>query len=156
MTLLLVSAGPVDLWTVRRDRFSDAAGTRRASSVDSHLGGRRKLVAARRRAAEDHFGLGNRSRATRGLGPDRHRHSAVEKQVALDEQPERKPQRGDLVEAERPEFGVAEAEVGEAEQRVVVGVQLGRQPCRRRSEEHTSELQSLMRISYAVCCLTTK
>src|SRR3546814_5903277 len=25
-----------------------------------------------------------------------------------------------------------------------------------RSEEHTSELQSLMRISYAVCCLKTK
>src|SRR3546814_1127191 len=25
-----------------------------------------------------------------------------------------------------------------------------------RSEEHTSELQSLMRISYAVCCLTNK
>src|SRR3546814_4854022 len=28
--------------------------------------------------------------------------------------------------------------------------------CRRRSEEHTSELQSLMRISYAVFCLTQK
>src|SRR3546814_6071201 len=27
---------------------------------------------------------------------------------------------------------------------------------RRRSEEHTSELQSLMRISYAVCCLKNK
>src|SRR3546814_3972392 len=33
------------------------------------------------------------------------------------------------------------------------------QACRtncRRSEEHTSELQSLMRISYAVCCLNQK
>src|SRR3546814_3924574 len=29
-------------------------------------------------------------------------------------------------------------------------------PARRRSEEHTSELQSLMRISYAVFCLKTK
>src|SRR3546814_6336643 len=28
--------------------------------------------------------------------------------------------------------------------------------CRSRSEEHTSELQSLMRISYAVFCLKTK
>src|SRR3546814_8445849 len=28
--------------------------------------------------------------------------------------------------------------------------------CGRRSEEHTSELQSLMRISYAVFCLKTK
>src|SRR3546814_6750542 len=38
----------------------------------------------------------------------------------------------------------------------------GRRPCsasicaRARSEEHTSELQSLMRISYAVFCLTKK
>src|SRR3546814_4762031 len=29
-------------------------------------------------------------------------------------------------------------------------------PARQRSEEHTSELQSLMRISYAVFCLKTK
>src|SRR3546814_3119531 len=29
-------------------------------------------------------------------------------------------------------------------------------PCRWRSEEHTSELQSLMRISYAVFCLKKK
>src|SRR3546814_7521166 len=36
--------------------------------------------------------------------------------------------------------------------------QAGRAPgvARRRSEEHTSELQSLMRISYAVFCLTKK
>src|SRR3546814_937758 len=31
-----------------------------------------------------------------------------------------------------------------------------RRLCRRRSEEHTSELQSLMRISYAVFCLKKK
>src|SRR3546814_3208247 len=31
-----------------------------------------------------------------------------------------------------------------------------RQQCRLRSEEHTSELQSLMRISYAVICLKKK
>src|SRR3546814_5009409 len=31
-----------------------------------------------------------------------------------------------------------------------------RAACRRRSEEHTSELQSLMRISYAVFCLKKK
>src|SRR3546814_10104321 len=31
-----------------------------------------------------------------------------------------------------------------------------RQRCGRRSEEHTSELQSLMRISYAVFCLKKK
>src|SRR3546814_3200730 len=33
---------------------------------------------------------------------------------------------------------------------------LGRCPSLRRSEEHTSELQSLMRISYAVFCLKKK
>src|SRR3546814_2561783 len=32
----------------------------------------------------------------------------------------------------------------------------GREACEHRSEEHTSELQSLMRISYAVFCLTKK
>src|SRR3546814_9239550 len=34
--------------------------------------------------------------------------------------------------------------------------QIGRTPKFLRSEEHTSELQSLMRISYAVFCLTKK
>src|SRR3546814_9727786 len=33
---------------------------------------------------------------------------------------------------------------------------IARSPSRRRSEEHTSELQSLMRISYAVFCLKKK
>src|SRR3546814_980806 len=37
---------------------------------------------------------------------------------------------------------------------LVVPVTLGGLPCR--SEEHTSELQSLMRISYAVFCLKKK
>src|SRR3546814_7248634 len=35
-------------------------------------------------------------------------------------------------------------------------VAVSRGQCARRSEEHTSELQSLMRISYAVFCLTKK
>src|SRR3546814_9999058 len=33
---------------------------------------------------------------------------------------------------------------------------IGNRLCRERSEEHTSELQSLMRISYAVFCLKKK
>src|SRR3546814_5427067 len=36
------------------------------------------------------------------------------------------------------------------------GIRLGRLPEQIRSEEHTSELQSLMRISYAVFCLKKK
>src|SRR3546814_4836855 len=38
----------------------------------------------------------------------------------------------------------------------VVGAQLGARMAKTRSEEHTSELQSLMRISYAVFCLQKK
>src|SRR3546814_1869942 len=41
-----------------------------------------------------------------------------------------------------------------AKARAVVGAQ--RHPLQQRSEEHTSELQSLMRISYAVFCLKKK
>src|SRR3546814_1099641 len=37
-----------------------------------------------------------------------------------------------------------------------IGTQIHDQPMDQRSEEHTSELQSLMRISYAVICLKTK
>src|SRR3546814_3568738 len=45
--------------------------------------------------------------------------------------------------------------VAETEDVAHVGVQLQRRQ-RTRSEEHTSELQSLMRISYAVFCLKKK
>src|SRR3546814_2569842 len=44
--------------------------------------------------------------------------------------------------------------VGERDEQVVEHA--ARVPTVRRSEEHTSELQSLMRISYAVFCLTKK
>src|SRR3546814_8352581 len=51
-------------------------------------------------------------------------------------------------------------DVGEARQvaqgQRLVGEQRAGQQGERRSEEHTSELQSLMRISYAVFCLKTK
>src|SRR3546814_15422877 len=39
---------------------------------------------------------------------------------------------------------------------LAVGAGLGGERAARRSEEHTSELQSLMRISYAVFCLKKK
>src|SRR3546814_7084654 len=37
-----------------------------------------------------------------------------------------------------------------------LGLSVSTVPCPTRSEEHTSELQSLMRISYAVFCLNKK
>src|SRR3546814_8424666 len=54
----------------------------------------------------------------------------------------------------RPAFG----RHGEGEQRAARQAQAGRPPAAQpgRSEEHTSELQSLMRISYAVFCLKTQ
>src|SRR3546814_5057897 len=56
--------------------------------------------------------------------------------------------RGNVVIAEHGQSGVACQFVSQPEgQRVVPG--------ELRSEEHTSELQSLMRISYAVFCLKT-
>src|SRR3546814_2834742 len=55
----------------------------------------------------------------------------------------------------------AEVQVVAFEQRLDLGLQPRRGPVRavapvERSEEHTSELQSLMRISYAVFCLKKK
>src|SRR3546814_4265115 len=47
----------------------------------------------------------------------------------------------------RPQLGPA---------RVISGEQFGDRRAARRSEEHTSELQSLMSISYAVFCLNKK
>src|SRR3546814_9705092 len=48
-----------------------------------------------------------------------------------------------------------QCEVSDGAHGMVPGV-TGNEVCRRRSEEHTSELQSLMRISYAVFCLKKK
>src|SRR3546814_10707863 len=53
---------------------------------------------------------------------------------------------------------IAESDHGQRQQRleVVVVIEPHRQTAVDRSEEHTSELQSLMRISYAVFCLKKK
>src|SRR3546814_7950559 len=52
----------------------------------------------------------------------------------------------------RPHGGVA-AEIWAADRARAADGAVDGAPARRRSEEHTSELQSLMRISYAVFCL---
>src|SRR3546814_8612404 len=75
-----------------------------------------------------------------------------------DHRPEqdRKPRRGgrDHAAAKRddPASGIA-AELRADQETVAFPVSL---MAKRRSEEHTSELQSLMRISYAVFCLKKK
>src|SRR3546814_3406287 len=51
--------------------------------------------------------------------------------------------------------GFSTEEVGSALNKEGIAVRSGHH-CAQRSEEHTSELQSLMRISYAVFCLKKK
>src|SRR3546814_9928200 len=67
----------------------------------------------------------------------------------------RQPQRA---EADQSEEGIALAEERERPQHVddELAEEQGERQARLRSEEHTSELQSLMRISYAVFCLKKK
>src|SRR3546814_8172131 len=58
-----------------------------------------------------------------------------------------------LIDAVAAELGV---EVGGMDTPISIDPESGRPWRERRSEEHTSELQSLMRISYAVFCLKKK
>src|SRR3546814_1974306 len=72
--------------------------------------------------------------------------------------------RAESLEAHPDDRGSHCAEADAEVRRRVLGVDAGRQHPRvhqldgwqRRSEQHTTELQSLMRISYAVICLKTK
>src|SRR3546814_1603083 len=89
-------------------------------------------------------------RLSRRLAEGHHRHVAAECElVRLDPQRLARFDRRDRVPANMQQR-VKEAEDRERPQIEAAGVD--------RSEEHTSELQSLMRISYAVFCLkkTTK
>src|SRR3546814_2402327 len=67
-----------------------------------------------------------------------------------------------IVESDRGEAGLAFVEIGAAEQvlreagAAMLRIFLDDRLQLRRSEEHTSELQSLMRISYDVFCLQKK
>src|SRR3546814_3385508 len=68
-----------------------------------------------------------------------------------------------LAEPQRAAFGHVEAILyadaefaGDVDAGFVREAHAGGEPRRLRSEEHTSELQSLMRISYAVFCLKKK
>src|SRR3546814_8157336 len=79
------------------------------------------------------------------------RSSSLSKQVRCRER--RKPrERADLA---RGAFTIGEDEVAPGERRLI-SLPMSALANRTRSEEHTSELQSLMRISYAVFCLKKK
>src|SRR3546814_4017688 len=58
--------------------------------------------------------------------------------------------------AQGPHHAVHLREPGVTGQQDLHGIRQPRSPAAARSEEHTSELQSLMRISYAVFCLKKK
>src|SRR3546814_6775944 len=61
-----------------------------------------------------------------------------------------------LFRSRRCEFAVADRRIADRLGRVTVGERRNGHTIHLRSEEHTSELQSLMRISYAVFCLKKK
>src|SRR3546814_10250090 len=61
---------------------------------------------------------------------------------------------GTKTDSEAARFIAEGAQIANAYE--LFGIQEGRYPDAMRSEEHTSELQSLMRISYAVFCLKKK
>src|SRR3546814_5250656 len=68
---------------------------------------------------------------------------------------------GDRIVTSTPAFVETGAELGKpAARRSILGFEADDRACwnrrAQRSEEHTSELQSLMRISYAVLCLKKK
>src|SRR3546814_6768910 len=84
--------------------------------------------------------------------------------IRLDETGHRSTKRK-LYRAERQSVGIAHLELAHTErlivkragmvwEKLIIGDVL--EPAKYRSEEHTSELQSLMRISYAVFCLKKK
>src|SRR3546814_6476534 len=70
--------------------------------------------------------------------------------------------RADAGDARQPGHGGDAADAGDRRRAAgraevaVLACRRSRRPARQRSEEHTSELQSLMRISYAVFCLNKK
>src|SRR3546814_1141210 len=61
-----------------------------------------------------------------------------------------------LFEPHAPEYRPVPPDPDHAPRRAPAGAETTAGTARRRSEEHTSELQSLMRISYAVFCLKKK
>src|SRR3546814_6997358 len=61
----------------------------------------------------------------------------------------------DVIRKLAGDLTAANVEIGEAEIRAMLN-EKSAEARRQRSEEHTSELQSLMRTSYAVLCLKTK
>src|SRR3546814_4427357 len=100
------------------------------------------------------FGRGPVRRRASVAAPQRHRHDysrALLHAAALAEQPDAEGRIGDPVRANAPRdnrqplrFAIRGADFMAAFDHQI------------RSEEHTSELQSLMRISYAVFCLKKK
>src|SRR3546814_2157345 len=80
---------------------------------------------------------------------------------ALDPEMAGQSHRARIVERADREVDVRAVDIMEAERRPAIAAETARTEGRRhvdraRSEEHTSELQSLMRISYAVFCLKKK
>src|SRR3546814_7691303 len=108
------------------------------------------VVEMRRDAAEDGDPLALDERQRRAGAPLRHEDQRA---AQRDRRDQRHEQSGHMIERHVAEEAVADARPhGEAD----LGSLLQHAMIVHRSEEHTSELQSLMRISYAVFCLKKK
>src|SRR3546814_6363191 len=81
---------------------------------------------------------------------------AARPRLAADRAADRRPGRADDPASRRQPFAVRAAARGLAGLGILPPSRRSRGGVAERSEEHTSELQSLMRISYAVFCLKTK
>src|SRR5579875_1881293 len=100
---------------------------RRLSPVPRISGWASRIITLRRsRSVEDALGGSDASRLAGGLHPDRERKVAGEEDVALDPHAERQDDRSKFLERETAELG--KTEIGDAEERVAIGVQFGREP----------------------------
>src|SRR3546814_2430461 len=80
-------------------------------------------------------------------------HESDRDRIAAEEAGEHLPEQLPVQHDDREDRARLDSDVEDRPARGVITEQLGRED---RSEEHTSELQSLMRISYAVFCLKKK
>ncbi|MER8388779.1 hypothetical protein NKG60_05015 [Mesorhizobium sp. M1428] len=85
---------------------------------------------------------------------DRNRKVAHEKEIALDPQAERQADRFQLQEAEAAEFGTAETEIGQPEQRIAILVEFGREPSA--SADRIEEADNRDMVSIAVAAIGKK
>src|SRR3546814_1160612 len=124
---------------------SDLAASAQGIKVDGYKPDEKTKAAAEREALRQGGVPDNQARSTRTANQARDTREQAEPRADL---AERFRRQSDVQNAKDPELRKAQSHVA-----LAMAVAAERFP---RSEEHNSELQSLMRISYAVFCLIKK